>query len=104
MKAEEIKALVSDFDTDATIDLTQRMIQIRSIDPPGKEAEMSQFVKLYLEQAEIAVEAKSVEGLDEERKNIIACLKGRGEAAANYFFSTYGCCASYGPRNETVVI
>lgn len=85
MKAEEIKALVSDFDTDATIDLTQRMIQIRSIDPPGKEAEMSQFVKLYLEQAEIAVEAKSVEGLDEERKNIIACLKGRGEAAPIIF-------------------
>lgn len=85
MKKEEIKSFVSDFDTDATIDLTQRMIQIRSIDPPGKEAEMSQFVKRYLEQAGIDVEAKSVEGLDKERKNIIACLQGDGTAAPLIF-------------------
>jgi len=85
MQREDVKKLVETFDTDATIALTQRMIQIRSIDPPGEEAEMSQFVKNYLEEIGVAAEAISVEGLAPERQNIIARIKGSGEAAPLIF-------------------
>lgn len=85
MQREDVKKLVETFDTDTTIALTQRMIQIRSIDPPGEEAEMSQFVKNYLEEIGVAAEAISVEGLAPERQNIIARIKGSGEAAPLIF-------------------
>ena len=86
MNREDVKKLVEAFNTDDTIALTQRMIQIRSIDPPGDEAEMSEFVKDYLEKAGVdEVEAISVEGLAPERKNIIARIKGSGEAAPLIF-------------------
>ena len=71
MEVKKLLSIVELFDTDETIALTQRMIQIPSIDPPGNEADMSEFVKKYLEDAGIVVEAIPVEGLDENRKNII---------------------------------
>lgn len=81
-----VKELVDGFNTDDTIALTQTMIQIKSIDPPGNEAGMSEFVEKYLQDARIdQVEALSVEGLAPERKNIIARLNGAGEAAPLIF-------------------
>lgn len=85
MDKSAVLNLMEQFDTDQTIALTQRMIQIPSIDPPGNEAEMSNFVKAYLEDAGIEVEAISVEGLDESRRNIIARIPGGGEAAPLIF-------------------
>lgn len=85
MDKNSVLNLMGNFDTDATIALTQKMIQIPSIDPPGNEAEMSNFVKSYLEKAGIEVEAIPVEGLDESRKNIIARIPGSGEAAPLIF-------------------
>ena len=62
-----VKELVDGFNTDDTIALTQTMIQIKSIDPPGNEAGMSEFVEKYLQDARIdQVEALSVEGLAPE--------------------------------------
>lgn len=86
MNKEDVQKIVKGFNTDDTIALTQQMIQIRSIDPPGNEAEMSEFVRTYLEQAGVdEVEAISVEGLAPERKNIIARIKGTGAAAPLIF-------------------
>lgn len=85
MEVKKLLSIVELFDTDETIALTQRMIQIPSIDPPGNEADMSEFVKKYLEDAGIVVEAIPVEGLDENRKNIIAKIQGTGEAAPLIF-------------------
>lgn len=85
MQKTELKKIVEHFNTDETIALTQRMIQIPSIDPPGNEQEMSLFVQKYLEEAGIAVESVAVEGLAPERKNIIAKLRGSGEAAPLIF-------------------
>ena len=47
MEVKKLLSIVELFDTDETIALTQRMIQIPSIDPPGNEADMSEFVKKY---------------------------------------------------------
>lgn len=85
MQREEVQKFIANFNTDETIALTQRMIQIPSIDPPGNENEMSLFVQNYLEKAGIAVEAISVDGLNPERKNIIAKLAGSGQAAPLIF-------------------
>lgn len=85
MDQKDILSFVEQFNTDETIALTQRMMQIPSIDPPGNEAAMSEFVKSYLEAAGIEVEAISVDGLAPERKNIIARLKGNDEAAPLIF-------------------
>ena len=43
MEVKKLLSIVELFDTDETIALTQRMIQIPSIDPPGNEADMSEF-------------------------------------------------------------
>lgn len=85
MQKAEIQRIVKQFNTDETIALTQRMIQIPSIDPPGNERAMSSFVQSYLEEVGIAVEAIAVEGLNPERKNIIARLEGSGQAAPLIF-------------------
>ena len=85
MKNEQILQQIQAFNTDDTITLAQQMIQIRSIDPPGKEAEMSLFVKNYLAQAGISVETFPVDGLDPDRQNVIAILEGCGEAAPLIF-------------------
>lgn len=89
MDQKDILSFVEQFNTDETIALTQRMMQIPSIDPPGNEAAMSEFVKSYLEAAGIEVEAISVDGLAPERKNIIARLKGNDEAAPLIFQVTW---------------
>lgn len=89
MEVKKLLSIVELFDTDETIALTQRMIQIPSIDPPGNEADMSEFVKKYLEDAGIVVEAIPVEGLDENRKNIIAKIQGTGEAAPLIFLDIW---------------
>ena len=47
MEVKKLLSIVELFDTDETIALTQRMIQIPSIEPPGNEADMSEFVKKY---------------------------------------------------------
>ena len=85
MDMKNILSIIEKFDTDETIALAQKMIQIPSIDPPGNEAAMSEFVKDYLECAGIEVEAIAVDGLDESRKNIIARIPGSGEAAPLIF-------------------
>lgn len=86
MNREEIKRIVDKFNTDATIELAQELIQIRSVDPPGNEAEMSKYVEKYLLEAGVdTVEAISVDGLAPERKNIIACIEGSGDAAPIIF-------------------
>ena len=91
MDMKNILPIIEKFNTDETIALTQKMIQIPSIDPPGNEAAMSEFVKKYLESAGIEVDAIAVDGLDESRKNIIARIPGSGEAAPLHFLWTYGC-------------
>lgn len=86
MNIETIKELVKSFNTDDTIALTQQLIQIQSIDPPGNEADMSQFVKNYLESANVdSVETISVDGLDPNRMNVIAKIPGSGQAAPLIF-------------------
>lgn len=81
-----VKELIDAFNTDDTIALTQTMIKIKSIDPPGNEAGMSEFVEKYLRDAGIdQVDALSVEGLAPERKNIIARINGAGKAAPLIF-------------------
>lgn len=86
MNIETVKELVKSFNTDDTIALTQQLIQIQSIDPPGNEADMSQFVKNYLESANVdSVETISVDGLDPNRMNVIARIPGSGQAAPLIF-------------------
>lgn len=71
MDMKNILSIIEKFDTDETIALTQKMIQIPSIDPPGNEAAMSEFVKDYLECAGIEVEAIAVGDLVKAEKILL---------------------------------
>lgn len=81
MEREIVKQLVDAFDTDAVVALTQQMVRIPSVVIPGDEAQMSEFVEAYMNACGIPAEARSIEGIDPSRKNVIAVLKGSGEAA-----------------------
>lgn len=86
MDKEQIKKAAQALDTDAVIALAQKMIAIRTMDPPSNEAELGQFVKKFLEDAGVdEVEAISVAGLDPARKNIVARIHGAGQAAPLMF-------------------
>lgn len=81
MDKESVKKLVTTFNTDAVVELTQQMVRIPSVVIPGEEAKMSAFVESYMNACDIPAKARSIDGIDPSRKNVIAVLKGSGEAA-----------------------
>ncbi len=66
------------------IRMTQKMVQIPSINPPGDEAEVAKYVRSYFQ-------SKGIKTVTQEvlpgRYNVIARLKGKGEAPALMFSS-----------------
>ena len=81
MNTDDVKKIVSTFDTNETIVLTQKMVQIPSSVIPGDEKEMSKFVEAYMKAANIETTSHSIDGIDPTRKNVISVLRGTGEAA-----------------------
>ena len=57
--------------------LLQRLIRFNTTNPPGNEGECIRFIQQELQ--EVGIEAKLV-ALDENRPNLIARIKGRGDA------------------------
>lgn len=58
--------------------LLQRLIRFNTTNPPGNEAECIRYIQSVLHEAGIET---TLLALDEQRPNLIARLKGRGEAA-----------------------
>src|SRR5579883_3341651 len=58
--------------------LLQRLIRFDTTNPPGNEAACIHFIQNTL--AEVGIEAKLI-GRNEHRPNLVARLKGRGNAA-----------------------
>lgn len=73
------KNILSYIDREEMIDLLQQMVRIKTVNEPGDEKPLAEFIKAKLD--EIGAES-IVDDLDENRANVIGRLKGTGEKAA----------------------
>ncbi|MGH2963786.1 MAG: M20/M25/M40 family metallo-hydrolase [Solirubrobacterales bacterium] len=62
-----------------TIELTQSLVRFESVNPPGGEGQCIQFLEEVLNEAGIET---TVVGAIEERPNLVARVRGRGQAPA----------------------
>ncbi|WP_028308995.1 M20 family metallopeptidase [Desulfitibacter alkalitolerans] len=80
----EINKAIDSISLDELINVTQHLIQIPSVNPPGLECKVGRYVKNYLEHKGIKTEIQKVMP---GRFNVIAKLRGKGEARPILFSS-----------------
>jgi acetylornithine deacetylase/succinyl-diaminopimelate desuccinylase-like protein len=66
---------VPDFEREA-VELLQRLIRFKTVNPPGRERELQEFLAQLLEDAGFETELLAA---DEDRPNLIARLPGSGD-------------------------
>lgn len=79
-----IKNVLKYVDINEIIHVAQQLIQIPSINPPGNESKVGKFVRTYMKDKGIKTEIQKVLP---GRYNVIARLKGKGEAKPILFSS-----------------
>ncbi|MFZ5945679.1 MAG: M20 family metallopeptidase [Bacillota bacterium] len=80
----EIGNAINKIDFDNLLRVTQQLVQIPSINPPGNESKVGRYVKYYMESNGIQT---SIQKVFSGRYNVIARLAGSGEAPAILFSS-----------------
>jgi len=79
---DSLKTILTRVDEEEIISLTQELIQVDTVNPPGNEAGAAAIIARKLEQAGIDVKTQK---LADNRANIIGIIKGSGEKPALLF-------------------
>lgn len=82
MIKNELLQLVEKIDREEVIRVVRDLVRIPSINPPGREKEVAEYIKAYMRGRNI--ETKIVEA-EENRYNVVARLKGKGEISPIVF-------------------
>ncbi len=66
---------------DEVVQLTRDMIEVRSVNPPGSEGEMADYVESYLQDLGINTKSVPLEGDGQERRSVVGRIPGRNEGS-----------------------
>ncbi len=66
---------------DEVVQLTRDMVEIRSVNPPGSEGKVADYVEAYLENLGIDTRSVPLEGVSEERRSVVGRIPGKSEGS-----------------------